>query len=322
MPSAPDRPVAAGDGISWTPPSTTDGVQLAAFRQRPAPNPSQEEVLLLQQRLQVHHYQQEVLGRHFRRWVLTFSFVLCLMLPAMLGLFIWMVISYARESSHECDVPLRLWVIVVCSNVGYHTNFCGAGSLHTVLLKLCCRYDSQERENTRPVPWYVRLYNVFVTLAIFIWHCIGLHWIRTSTTCEATSPHLFLSVRVFASFSIVFNIFVYVNTVGLYTIMMFMLRNGMLRTDDAAPEGTLDQQSVVKFDAELFKDNKECCICIAEFDDKSEIRRTYCGHCFHSKCLTGWLKVNHTCPLCRSDLTVDSKVACRICGVSGSDCPV
>merc|ERR1712113_117774 len=149
------------------------------------------------------------------------------------------------------------------------------------------------------------VYNLAATLAIFFWHCIGLHWVRTSDTCEETSPDLFSSVKVFASFSVVFNIFVYVNTVGLYTIMMFMMRNGLLHSDNAAPDGTLDLQKVVRYDPVAFEDSKECCICIVDFDASAEIRKTNCGHLFHSKCLTGWLKVNRTCPLCRSDLTVE-----------------
>jgi hypothetical protein len=29
-----------------------------------------------------------------------------------------------------------------------------------------------------------------------------------------------------------------------------------------------------------------------------------CGHSFHSKCIKKWLRLKHTCPLCRQDVTI------------------
>lgn len=284
------------------------------FRQRPIP--SREEMIgqgmaaSEADRVQVDQHQRQVLAQSFERWVIIFAVLLCLMLPVMLGFFVWLVVSYALESEISCDVPLRTYVIGVCTNVVYHTNFCGSGSLHTRIIRHVFRYDPSRdlREGPQPSPWYVKVYSVLVTLGIFVWHCIGLHWVRITKTCESKSPDLYKSAKAFAAFSIVFNVFVYINTVGLYTIMVFMLRNGMIRTDNAAPAGTLDQQKVVQYDSETFKNHQECCICIAEFDDSSEIRRTLCGHVFHGKCLANWLKVSRTCPLCRNDLTVDHKI--------------
>lgn len=279
-----------GDGDRWASPSRVSPA---------AQGLSQTET----NRMQVRQHQFEVLSTNFTRWVIVFSLMLFIMLPVMLGLFVWLIISYLRESDQDCDVPLREWVWVVVSNILYHTNLCGAGSMHTLILKHIFRYDPQ---GTTPSKWYVKVYNVLVTMLIFVWHCVGLHWVRISVTCEEKSPNLFSSIKVFAAFSVVFNIFVYINTVGLYTIMMFMLRNGMLSADTAAPAGTLDDQAVVKYEPELFSDIKECCICTVDFDAETEIRRTRCGHVYHGKCLAGWLKVNRTCPLCRTDLSPET----------------
>lgn len=86
--------------------------------------------------------------------------------------------------------------------------------------------------------------------------------------------------------------------------MSYMLQNGVLRTKDAAPEGTLENLKVVTFVAgsERFQEHPECSICLAPFGDADEIRLTSCDHVFHSRCLKNWFKVNHTCPLCRSSL--------------------
>mmetsp|Transcript_39185 Transcript_39185/g.73056 ORF Transcript_39185/g.73056 Transcript_39185/m.73056 type:complete len:295 (-) Transcript_39185:37-921(-) len=250
-------------------------------------------------RQQAQRHLREVLEESFARWVLVFSLVLCLMIPAMLTLFLWMLVSLVRDFQADCDAPLQVWVILVCLNVSYHVNWCGAGSVHSLILKKCCRFNA---ENSEVMPQHVTFYNLFVTLLIFVWHCLGLHWVLMSENCQELAPDLYMSVKVFAAFSIAFNVFVYLNTVGIYTIMLIMMRNGLLHSEKAAPDGTLELQEVVQYDAELFKQQQECCICMAEFDDRQEIRRTTCGHNFHSKCLLGWLKVNHTCPLCRDDL--------------------
>lgn len=47
-----------------------------------------------------------------------------------------------------------------------------------------------------------------------------------------------------------------------------------------------------------------CAICLTDFADGEELRRASCagGHCFHPKCLRGWLERSHaTCPVCRGD---------------------
>jgi len=251
-------------------------------------------------REQVQQHHLDVLRQNFTCWVVTFSLMLWTLLPTMLVIFLWLLISMFREVEAPCDVPLRWWVIVVCLNVAYHTNICGRGSVHSFVLKNVCRFDPESED---PAPCHVKLYNLLATALVFVWHCVGLHWVTISSTCKDTAPDFYFSVKVFSTFSIVFNIFVCINTVGLYTILMFMLRNGLLNSTNAAPTGTLELQKPVLYDAELFKDNKECCVCMADFDDQSEIRRTSCGHCFHETCLAGWLKVNRTCPLCRTDLT-------------------
>mmetsp|Transcript_23770 Transcript_23770/g.55383 ORF Transcript_23770/g.55383 Transcript_23770/m.55383 type:complete len:262 (+) Transcript_23770:99-884(+) len=45
-----------------------------------------------------------------------------------------------------------------------------------------------------------------------------------------------------------------------------------------------------------------CSICLVDFGDGEELRRTPCsgGHVFHPKCLRGWLdRSNQSCPVCR-----------------------
>lgn len=50
--------------------------------------------------------------------------------------------------------------------------------------------------------------------------------------------------------------------------------------------------------------NEECVICILplgmeEANETSKFFKTPCGHRFHKKCLTDWMKEKHQCPVCR-----------------------
>lgn len=44
-----------------------------------------------------------------------------------------------------------------------------------------------------------------------------------------------------------------------------------------------------------------CSICLADYKDRDLMRLLPdCGHLFHLKCVDPWLRLNSTCPMCRS----------------------
>ncbi|RZC65925.1 hypothetical protein C5167_009615 [Papaver somniferum] len=46
----------------------------------------------------------------------------------------------------------------------------------------------------------------------------------------------------------------------------------------------------------------ECCICLAKYRDKEDVRELPCNHLFHQKCVDQWLKILSCCPLCKQEL--------------------
>lgn len=49
-------------------------------------------------------------------------------------------------------------------------------------------------------------------------------------------------------------------------------------------------------------EGQECPICLMKFDNGARmIKFNKCIHSFHTECITHWLKVNATCPMCKSD---------------------
>ncbi|XP_027331253.1 E3 ubiquitin-protein ligase At4g11680-like isoform X2 [Abrus precatorius] len=52
----------------------------------------------------------------------------------------------------------------------------------------------------------------------------------------------------------------------------------------------------------LINEYPECCICLAKYKDKEEVRQLPCSHMFHLKCVDQWLKITSCCPLCKQGL--------------------
>ncbi|KAF3796796.1 E3 ubiquitin-protein ligase [Nymphaea thermarum] len=48
--------------------------------------------------------------------------------------------------------------------------------------------------------------------------------------------------------------------------------------------------------------NHECCICLAKYKAKEDVRELPCSHLFHLKCVDQWLRIISSCPLCKQHL--------------------
>ncbi|KAI4355681.1 hypothetical protein L6164_004428 [Bauhinia variegata] len=52
-----------------------------------------------------------------------------------------------------------------------------------------------------------------------------------------------------------------------------------------------------------------CCICLAKYVDNDELKELPCFHVFHVVCVDKWLKINASCPLCKSEVGNSSGVS-------------
>lgn len=262
----------------------------------------------------VRRNELEVIEQTFTRWVMIFGCIICLLLPVSLGLFFYLIYSFSSEQHKACDVPLETWFYVCIINIFYHINF-GGRSIHMQVIRTVCRYQASEH-NLEPPPPRVRAYHLTTTVFVFMWHCVGLHWIRTSRTCYKTAPNFYIACYLFATFNVIFTLFTTVSKCGLQRLLGALLRRGILpsamlsQSLNAAPEGTLDLQQSVIFDPEEFGDALQCPTCLEDFSKESDIKKTVCGHYFDAACLEQWLKLNRTCPLCRADLAQGLEGAC------------
>ncbi|PIN18866.1 Anaphase-promoting complex (APC), subunit 11 [Handroanthus impetiginosus] len=52
----------------------------------------------------------------------------------------------------------------------------------------------------------------------------------------------------------------------------------------------------------LHPEDSECCICLYKYVNGAELCTLPCNHHFHHKCVTKWLRINATCPLCKFNI--------------------
>jgi hypothetical protein len=50
------------------------------------------------------------------------------------------------------------------------------------------------------------------------------------------------------------------------------------------------------------RDARECVICQGNMDIGMKVTRMPCQHMFHWDCLTSWLKIGNSCPICRVEI--------------------
>jgi hypothetical protein len=68
-----------------------------------------------------------------------------------------------------------------------------------------------------------------------------------------------------------------------------------------APQIIIDNLECEKYD---IKKHSNCSICLEKYDKKDNICNLKCKHNFHKDCLTKWLTIDNSCPICRKSLSI------------------
>ncbi|XP_077214563.1 E3 ubiquitin-protein ligase At4g11680-like [Tasmannia lanceolata] len=64
----------------------------------------------------------------------------------------------------------------------------------------------------------------------------------------------------------------------------------------------VDKRNGDERNSDIANENSECCICLAKYKDKEEVRQLPCSHLFHQRCVDQWLRIISCCPLCKQEL--------------------
>ncbi|KMT17494.1 hypothetical protein BVRB_2g037760 [Beta vulgaris subsp. vulgaris] len=65
-----------------------------------------------------------------------------------------------------------------------------------------------------------------------------------------------------------------------------------------------DHTSDIRLTADMLCTDSTCSICKEDFVIDEKITKLGCNHFYHSDCITPWLRINNTCPVCRYQLPI------------------
>jgi len=199
----------------------------------------------------------------------------------------WLVMS--NSSDKPCDQPLKWWLLAV---------------LWVPIIQSLL--TSQSSPEQRP-----RKCQALLTPVAML---AGAWMVCRCQTCKETAPELYGYTKLYLIFQSMVWVVSFVMSCGVVSLVLWMHRNGYLDTGPgpsmAARAGLINDVDTVTFDPDSFSDRcddtmqvPECSVCVEEFRDGQEIKRTPCGHYFCEECLSTWLShYGKSCPLCRTDL--------------------
>ncbi|KAI4381577.1 hypothetical protein MLD38_007638 [Melastoma candidum] len=175
------------------------------------------------------------------------------------------------------------------------------------------------------------------TLISSIWWAFGFYWIVIGgQPLLQDSPRLYWLTVIFLAFDVFFVIF----CIGLACLVFLALfccipllaiayavatvegaTEEMIRSlpkyryrshDSGAVDGFIGLQVIglksgtgynsYQGELVLSSEDSDCCICLESYVDGAELSSLPCNHHFHSECVSRWLLINATCPLCKSSI--------------------
>ncbi|TKY48129.1 E3 ubiquitin-protein ligase [Spatholobus suberectus] len=168
-----------------------------------------------------------------------------------------------------------------------------------------------------------------------VWFVVGNVWIFGGHTSPSDAPQLYRLCIVFLTFSCIGYAmpFIFcaticcclpciisvlgiredfsqnrgatVESINALPIFKFKLKNNE-NGDDQDVNAAIDEGGILAAGTEkervISGEDAVCCICLAKYADDDELRELPCSHVFHVVCVDKWLKINASCPLCKSEV--------------------
>ncbi|KAF9662184.1 hypothetical protein SADUNF_Sadunf18G0026900 [Salix dunnii] len=91
-----------------------------------------------------------------------------------------------------------------------------------------------------------------------------------------------------------------INVLPTYKFRLIKNRNGE-DSNSGAVDGGIVAAGTEK-ERVISGEDAVCCICLAKYANNDELRELPCYHFFHKECVDKWLKINASCPLCKSEV--------------------
>ncbi|CAN6233543.1 unnamed protein product [Urochloa humidicola] len=174
------------------------------------------------------------------------------------------------------------------------------------------------------------------TMISFLWWIIGFYWVVSGgEILELGAPRLYWLTVVFLAFDVFFAVFCVVVAcfIGIalccclpcVIAILYALagqegasdadisilprykysdpsENGEKGADEGVMIPILNNSGSSTSERILLREDAECCICLSSYEDGAELSALPCNHHFHWTCITKWLRMHATCPLCKYNI--------------------
>ncbi|KAK7271889.1 hypothetical protein RJT34_28145 [Clitoria ternatea] len=168
-----------------------------------------------------------------------------------------------------------------------------------------------------------------------VWFVVGNVWIFGGHTSPSDAPQLYRLCIVFLTFSCIGYAMPFIlcaticcclpciisvlgireefsqnrgatiESINALPIYKFKVKNNE-NSDDQDVNAAIDEGGILAAGTEkeraISGEDAVCCICLAKYADDDELRELPCSHVFHVVCVDKWLKINASCPLCKSEV--------------------
>lgn len=230
-----------------------------------------------------------------------------LLLLTQLALFMWFIVTFLIEGQ-KCEGPLKFWATMTFCIILFNLTLNRKTARGSFVQRLVCCF-TQEPTDPRPVPMRVWAWEILGRCVLpMVWNCLGIHWVLEDSdselSCGASTPRFFVAARVYSVFNVSFTFVALLGVLGVATVFRHAMRHGLLTSNSGASPKVIESLKVVDLKDINLQENPSCSICLEDYSEAKTIITTGagCGHNFHQECLKNWLQVDHTCPLCRTDL--------------------
>ncbi|PQM36897.1 E3 ubiquitin-protein ligase [Prunus yedoensis var. nudiflora] len=155
---------------------------------------------------------------------------------------------------------------------------------------------------SRRVKVLVEYFKMALDCFFAVWFVVGNVWIFGGHSSASEAPNLYRLCIVFLTFS----------CIGYAMPFIFDNRDS---SSAGVSEGGVVAAGTEK-ERVISGEDAVCCICLAKYANNDELRELPCSHFFHKECVDKWLKINASCPLCKSE--VGESILGSLSAISGT----
>ncbi|CAN6540219.1 unnamed protein product [Malus baccata var. baccata] len=198
------------------------------------------------------------------------------------------------------------------------------------------RSSQSSAVQSRRIKALVEYFKMALDCFFAVWFVVGNVWIFGGHSSAADAPNLYRLCIVFLTFSCIGYAMPFILCATICCclpciISVLGFREDLAQARGATPE-SINSLPTYKFKIKKNKhgDNRDggssgateggvvaagtekeraisgedavCCICLAKYANNDELRELPCSHFFHKDCVDKWLKINASCPLCKSEV--------------------